>query len=193
MAKTWLTKKERKNYYETKAICEPCADYCYTLSELTDEEVSQISALKKQYGEDFINHLESVFDDPDVVSDLFYGDGVDIDTENVYHQYRFTIHEVDGEKVRSRSQLIQLSDENYAKLLAWHLFDQHLVINTLFHHDEALCKEIMRKAIYAYSDEIGIECHTPFVITMDEALADAKQMMQEHNIPPSDGYRIIYV
>ena len=185
LAKSYLAKKERKNYYETKSYEEPDPGYSYVLTELSDEEVRQIRALKERYGEDFVNHLEEVFDDEDVISDLFYGENyVDIDTETVYHKYRFRIHEIGKEdKLSSRPVLIQLLDEDYAKLLVWHIFDEHLVINTLFYRDEALCRKIMREAMLSFClEDDFFMISDPFVVTMDEALSDAEQIRQENDI-----------
>ena len=188
MAKAYLAKKERKNYYESKGICEPYADYVCMLVELSDEEVSMIRPLKEQYGEDFVHHLKEVYEDDDTISDMFYGEPVDIDLENAYHQYHFTIREVNDEKVSSRQILIQLTDEEYSKLLAWHLYDSHLVLNTLFYRDEQLCKRIMRESMrYVCHDECPL-ISNPFVLTMDEALADADEIRKENGLTKSMGY-----
>lgn len=193
MAKAYLTKKERKNYYESKGICEPYADYACMLVELSDEEVSMIRPLKEQYGEDFVHHLKEVYEDDDTISDMFYGEPVDIDLENAYHQYRFTIREVNDEKVSSRQILIQLTDEEYCKLLAWHLYDSHLVLNTLFYRDEQLCKRIMRESMRYFDEELGIMCSIPFVLTMDEAIADMEQILKDNNLEKDSAYRVLPV
>ena len=193
MAKAYLTKKERKNYYESKGICEPYADYACMLVELSDEEVSMIRPLKEQYGEDFVHHLKEVYEDDDTISDMFYGEPVDIDLENAYHQYRFTIREVNDEKVSSRQILIQLTDEEYSKLLAWHLYDSHLVLNTLFYRDEQLCKRIMRESMRYFDEELGIMCSNPFVLTMDEAIADMEQILKDNNLEKDSAYRVLPV
>ena len=193
MAKAYLTKKERKNYYESKGICEPYADYACMLVELSDEEVSMIRPLKEQYGEDFVHHLKEVYEDDDTISDMFYGEPVDIDLENTYHQYRFTIREVNDEKVSSRQILIQLTDEEYCKLLAWHLYDSHLVLNTLFYRDEQLCKRIMRESMRYFDEELGIMCSIPFVLTMDEAIADMEQILKDNNLEKDSAYRVLPV
>ena len=193
LAKAYLAKKERKNYYESKGICEPYADYACMLVELSGEEVSMIRPLKEQYGEDFVHHLKEVYEDDDTISDMFYGDPVDIDLENTYHQYHFTIREVNDEKVSSRQILIQLTDEEYSKLLAWHLYDSHLVLNTLFYRDEQLCKRIMRESMRYFEDELGIMCSNPFVLTMDEAIADMEQILKDNNLEKDSAYRVLPV
>lgn len=191
MAKAYLAKKERKNYYETESFGEPYPDSVYVYTALTDDEVKQIRTIKERYGkEEFVKHLNEVFDDEDVISDMFYGDPIDINLDQVYHMYRFAVHQVcsDG-KVISYNVLIQLSDEDYSKLLAWYLYDEHLIINTLQYRDEELFKLISHKVIYHISDD-GFLMHTsPYAITMDEAEEDSKLIAQENAIPRGEGYR----
>jgi hypothetical protein len=188
LANEFLATKERKNYYETKSFCEPYDEYVGMLVKLSDDEVSQIRSLKERYGQDFINHLQEVFDDEDVISDMFYGDPVDIDLDYVHHQYTFTLHEVNGEKVSSRQVLVELSDKEYAKLLAWHLYDGHLVMNTLFYRDENLCRRIMRETMRYVCDDCAPIISNPFVFTMDEAQADAEMIRKAHNSVKEAGY-----
>ena len=188
LATEFLATKERENYYETKAIYEPIPDYSYMLTPLTDDEVRQIKALKERYGEEFIDHLDEFIDDPDVISDMFYGEPVDIDLETIHHQYKFSIRSIQGEKVSSRSILVELSDEDYSKLLAWHLFDSHILMNTLFYRDEGLYKKIMRETMLYHTIEDIVIVDDPFIVTLDEALADTAQILSTHNITPSSGY-----
>ena len=188
LATEFLATKERENYYATKAIYEPIPDYSYMLTPLTDDEVRQIKALKERYGEEFIDHLDEFIDDPDVISDMFYGDPVDIDLENIHHQYKFSILSIQGEKVSSRSILVELSDDDYSKLLAWHLFDSHILMNTLFYRDEGLYKKIMRETMLYHTIEDIVIVDDPFIVTLDEALADTAQILSTHNITPSSGY-----
>ena len=185
----FLAKKDRVNYYETSSYSDFTDENVGMLVELSDEEVSKIRDLKARYDKDFVNHLGEVFDDEDVISDMFYTDErLDIDIDTVYHEYRFTLSEVDGDKVSSRQVLIQLSDEEYTKLLAWHLYDSHLVINTLFYRDENLARRIMREAMrYKCDDDAPLLSH-PFVIAMDEALADADQIRQDNGLTKSPAF-----
>ena len=188
MAKAYLAKKERTNYYESKGICEPYPDYALALAELSDEEVRKIKELKDHYGEDFVNHLNEVINDPDVIHDMFYGDPVDIDLEHIHHQYVFNIRTVRGEEVSSRQILVELSDDDYSKLLAWHLYDSHLVLNTLFYRDEELCRKIMRESMRWVCDDIAPMVTDPFVLTMDEALTDTELIRKENNLTKSSGF-----
>lgn len=193
LAKKFLSKKDRVNYYESRGIAEPYADYACMLTPLTDEEVRQIKEVKERYGEDFVEHLNEVIDDPDVISDMFYGDPVDIDLETIHHQYKFTIRSVRGETVSSREVLVELSDDDYCKLLAWHLFDSHILMNTLFYRDEELYKKIMCDAMRWLSDDGIVMVDAPFVITMEEALADTEQILKENNLTQTEGYRVLFV
>jgi len=193
LAKTYLAKKDRVNYYETSSYSDFTDENVGMLVELSDEEVSKIRDLKARYDKDFVNHLGEVFDDEDIISDMFYTEErLDIDLDFVYHQYHFTLSEVNGDQVSSRQVLIQLSDEEYAKLLAWHLYDSHLVINTLFYRDENLARRIMREAMrYKCDDDAPLLSH-PFVIVMDEALADADQIRQDNSLTKSSGFVGLY-
>ena len=188
LATAFLANKVRTNYYETKAIYEPYPDFVTTLAELSDEEVRKIRDLKHHYGEDFVNHLNEVINDPDVIHDMFCGDAVDIDLEHIHNQYVFNIRTVHGEEVSSRQILIELSDEDYCKLLAWHIYDSHLVLNTLFYRDEDLCKKIIRNSMRWVCDGEAPMFSDPFILTMDEALADTDLIRQEHNLTMSPGF-----
>ena len=193
LAKEFLSKKDRVNYYESRGIAEPFADYACMLTPLTVEEVRQIKEVKERYGEDFVEHLNKVIDDPDVISDKFYGDPVDIDLETIHHQYKFTIRSVRGETVSSREVLVELSDDDYCKLLAWHLFDSHILMNTLFYRDEELYKKIMHDVMCWLSDDGIVMVDDPFVVTMEEALNDKEQILKENNFTQTEGYRVLFV
>ena len=188
MAKTYLAKKERVNYYETLGYDEPYPDYVGIYTAISDDEVAKIRELKERYGEEFTDHLNEVIDDEDVIHDMFYGEPADIDLDTVYHLYRFTLSEVHGDKVSSRNILIQLSDEEYCKLLAWHLYDSHLVINTLFYRDEELARKLMRSSMNYFFDEICPMIDYPYVIVMDEALDDADIIRKENGLTKENAY-----
>ena len=92
LATEFLPKKERKNYYEFKVIQEPFAEYLVAQNELSDEDVKRLHELKEKYQETFVEHLSEALDE-DTIDDLDCGDElVDIDFDNVQHQYRFKVH-----------------------------------------------------------------------------------------------------
>lgn len=190
LANEFLATKERKNYYETKGYCETYDDNAGMLVELSDDMVSQIRILKERYGQDFVNHLNEIIDDEDIISDMFYGDPVDIDLDYVYHQYSFKIHELkpDGSTAVFDCN-IDLKDEEYARLLAWHLFDDHLTINTLRQRDGNLYNTIMRGIDGHYYQEEGyLWVDNPYVATLDEAKADSEAIIRQHDIQRGGGY-----
>lgn len=129
----------------------------------------------------------------DIIYDLFSGEPVDIDLENAYHKYRFIISEVDGDKVKSHNISIQLSDEEYSKLLVWHLFDSHLSINTLFFRDEKLAKKIMLEAMRCECHNRTLDVDHPFVIVIDEALSDVEQILKENGLRKGEGYPALFI
>ena len=195
LATEFLAKKERKNYYEFKVVQEPFADYVFPLNELSDEDVKHLRELKEKYQEAFVEHLSEALDE-DTIDDLDCGDElVDIDLDNVQHQYRFKVHHLkqDG-TVCSYDRLVMLTDEEYARLLAWHVFDNHLIINTLRYRDSNLYNRILREVdLYYWEDGIAIMQDDPYLVTMDEAKADAEMIMKENGIKQSSGYLCISI
>ena len=118
---------------------------------------------------------------------------VDIDLDYVQHQYRFKVHHLkqDG-TVSSYDRLVTLTDEEYARLLAWHVFDNHLIINTLRYRDSNLYNHILREVdLYYWEDGIAIMEDDPYLVTMDEAKADAEIIMKENGIKYTSGYLYI--
>ena len=193
LANEFLATKERKNYYEFQVI-DYESDYAYYSYELSDEEVEKIRQLKVKYPEDYGNHLDEVFDDPDVVEDYSGGeDLVSIDTDNILHKYKFMSHEIRNDKTTTTPMLIILTDEEYARLLAWHLYDEHLTVNTLYYRDEALYKKIRRGVDWQHSDGMCIMCCYPYTVSMDEALEDAEEIRKIHNIKKSGGLVGIFI
>lgn len=191
LANEFLATKERENYYSFEAIDENHPDYIYYSNPLSDEEIAQFRALKEKYGDKFVKHLDEVYDDPDIIHDFTCGcDIVDIDLEHTTHQYTFKIHELrpDG-TVYSHNYKIELSDEEYAKLIAWHLYDEHCTINTLRLRDAKLFDTIMRRADWYFYEDGWFYCaDTPYLITFEEAKADAEVIIKQHNIKRTGGY-----
>jgi hypothetical protein len=195
LASEFLPKKERKNYFEFKVIEEPFAEYVCYLNELSNEEVERLRELKAKYQEAFVEHLSEALDE-DAIDGLNCGDElVDIDLDYVQHQYRFKVHHLyqDG-TVRSYDRMVTLTDEEYARLLAWHVFDNHLVINTLRYRDSSLYNWILRGVdLYYWEDGIAITQDDPYLVTMDEAKADAAMIVKENGIKQTSGYLCISI
>ena len=195
LAKEFLAKKERKNYYEFKVIQEPFAEYVTTQNELSDEDVQRLRELKEKYHEAFVAHLSEALDE-DTIDCLDCGDElVDIDLDNVQHQYHFKVHHLyqDG-TVHSYDRMVTLTDEEYARLLAWHVLDNRLIINTLRYRDSNLYNRILREVdLYYWEDGMAMMVGEPYLVTMDEAKADAELIMKENDIKQTSGYLSIFL
>ena len=193
LANEFLSTKERKNYYDFEAIDEECWENVIYANALSDDEVAQLRTLKEKFGKKFVEHLDEVYDDPDIIHDLTCGcEIVDIDLDHVAHRYACKIHELkpDG-TISTYNQDVELSDDQYSKLLAWHLFDVHLTINTLRHRDNDLYLAVMRGIDnYYYQIEGYYWVDNPYVATLDEAKADADTIMHQHDIQRDGGYLI---
>lgn len=191
LATEFLATKERKNYYGFKALDEELMEEFVYNNILTDKEVASLRALKQTYGKDFVKHLNEVFDDPDIIHDFTAGAEIlDIDLDYVMHEYAFVIHELkpDG-TVLDVPCSVELKDDEYARLLAWHLFDDHLTINTLRQRDMNLYNTIMRGIDGHYYQEEGfLLVVNPYVPTLDEALADTETIIRQHDIKRSSGF-----
>lgn len=93
LANEFLVTKERKNFYEFECIDEMFdKSVCYA-NELSDDEVSKINQLKEKYPDNYVLHLNEIFDDPDDICNFSEGQElVSIDTDYVMHKYAVTIY-----------------------------------------------------------------------------------------------------
>lgn len=190
MAQDFLTTKQRNSFYRFTALDDNFdREYC-CYNELSADDVARLRALKDHYGDSFVRHLDEVFSDPDIIHD-FTGGGeiLDIDLDHVHHYYGVSLHELqpDG-TVHTIHTSVAFSDDDYARLLAWHLYDEHLVINTLRYRDRKLYDTVLDGADLYHTDIDG-DClfvSNPYLITLDEARADADLIVRQHNIQ-SDG------
>ena len=195
LAKEYLPTKERKKYYYFKTITEPYPDYTYYIQPIEDDELIALKALKEKYGEQYTKHLDEVYDDPDVISDFLCGDEfIDVDLDTVTHMYTFKTHEVKPDGTISSSNCsVELNDEEYTQLLAWHLLFKHTTINTLRYHDRKLYDSIWREVDHRVSDLGCIMKDYPYTVTLDEVLADVDIIKRQHNIESSEGYGFLNV
>ena len=182
LAQNYLATKERTPHYEIRSISDCCpADGWCNLQSFSKEEMAQLLALREKYGkEEFYNHLDEVFDE-DTLHDLIYGSetiGFDLDTE--YYMYSFTYHQVTPKGLVTGKVKINLLDETYARLVALHLENKDLTINSLRYADKNLYDIVTRgfDQNFCY-DDIYQVCD-PYTITMDEAREDAQKIREQH-------------
>lgn len=193
MAQDFLTTKERKNYYSFTALNDGFdSEYCCD-NELSADEVARLRALKDKYGDAFVGHLDEVFSEPDVIHD-FTGGGeiLAIDLDNVHYHYGVSLHELhpDG-TIHTVSTSVALSDDEYARLIAWHLYDEHLTVNTLRYRDRKLFDTVLDGADLYHTDIDG-DCFfasNPYLVTLDEAKGDAETIVRQKGIKRDGSYR----
>lgn len=103
--------------------------------------------------------------------------------------YSFDSHEIRGNITVTKTILVELSADNYARLLAWHLYDEHLTINSLFHRDQSLYWWVMRGIDSYYCHDGYYETDVPHTITMKEALDDLAEIIIRYNVERDGSYR----
>ena len=191
-AKEYIATKERTKYYSFNSMDSSFQEASY-LETLTDENVAYVREQKEKYGADFAKHLDEILDKifegdiPFLLADL--EKIVDIDIDHIYHKYTFKIYEIDSdEKVYTHKQNVELSDEDYATLLAWMIYDEHLTMNMLRRHDSSLYNTIMREIDAYYYNGDGFEVDNPYVAVFDETQTDADAIMKQHDIRRTGGY-----
>ena len=192
LAEEFLTTKERKNHYRFTAYYDLINEEVVISNILEDEEVAKLRALKEKYGEEFVKHLDEVFDDQDRIDEFSCGQELlDIDLDHISYYYKFMIHEVkpDG-TTYSRPAWVELNDKEYTTLLAWQLHDKHFNMNLLRICDNDLYGTIMRATDNIFRDPEGFwMCmDNPYAVTMDEVKADVETIIKTHGIEQNEGY-----
>ena len=182
LAQNYLSTKERTPHYEIRSISDCCvAEGWCNLQSFSDEEMAKLYALREKYGkEEFFNHLDEVFDE-DTLHDMIYGsEVVDFDLDTEYFKYAFTYHQITDKGVTSGKIQINLGDETYVRLLALHLENKDLTINSLRYADRNLYELLTHCVDYhfCYDDEYYVS--SPYTITMDEAREDAQKIREQY-------------
>ena len=179
LAHNYLATKERTPHYEIRSISDCCpADGWCDLQSFTDEEMTQLLALREKYGkEDFFNHLDEIFDE-DTLYEIAPGEIINFDLDSVYYMYSFTCHELTDDGVKDKTVEINLTDETYVKLLALHLGNKDLNINSLRYADKELYEIVTRMVDGTFCDECAYYAFYPYVITMDEIKDDAQKIRE---------------
>ena len=174
LAKDYSQKKCRKTYYKITFIYDCSSKYKWThLEPFSDEEVTKLLALRKKYGEDdFFRHINEVFNEKRLHEVApFEVAGIDLDTH--CYKYEFKYHQITDKGVSSDSVMIKLTDETYIMLLALHLQNVNMTINSLRHSDKSTFNYILNEVDDYFTLDFHYEAKYPFVITMDEIKADA--------------------
>lgn len=193
LAQNYLATKERTPHYEIRSISDCCpADGWCNLQSFSEEEMTQLLALREKYGnEEFFNHLDEIFDE-DTLHDMVYGSEViSFDLDNEYYMYSFAYHQITDNGVTSGKVKLHLEDETYVRLLALHLENKDLTINSLKYADENLYEVVTRGVDYNFCYDGIYEVCAPYTITMDEARADAQKIREQHPEKFSDMHGMV--
>lgn len=175
-----LAEKTRKNYYEIITWDEESSQEIRLLEEFNEKELDALRKLREKYGKkDFAKHLDEVFADPDVLSDLGGGqDIVDIDLDTIYHQYRFSGHKLAGNQLYSHESWVEMTDEQYIQLLSLCVRDSGMNVNKLKYADIDLYNLIVR-GVDSYLVYDGFyTSDAPYLITMDEINEDVVKVLE---------------
>ena len=193
MAQNYLATKVRTPHYEIRSIsdCCPADGWCNLLS-FTEDEKRKLLALREKYGkDDFFNHLDEVFDE-DTLHDMIYGSEVisfDLDTE--YYMYDFVYHQITPNGLVTGKVNIHLYDETYVRLIAHHLENKDLTINSLRYADKDLFDIVTRGVDCNFCYDDIYEVSDPYTITMDEARADAQKIREQNPDSLWDNHGIV--
>lgn len=181
MAQDFLASKVRTPHFEIRSITDCCpAEGWSNLESFSNEDMTKLLALREKYGKkDFFNHLDEIFDE-DTVYELAAGDIFDFDLDTEYYMYTFTYHQITPRGVVTGKVKINLYDETYVRLLALHLENKDLTINSLRYADKDLYDVVMRGIDQHFCYDGIFQVLDPYTITMDEAKADAQQIRELH-------------
>jgi hypothetical protein len=94
--------------------------------------------------------------------------------------YNFVYHQITPNGLATGKVKINLYDETYVRLLAHHLEDKDLTINSLRYADKDLYDIITRGVDHNFCHEDVYKVHHPYTITMDEAKADTQKIRELH-------------
>ena len=179
IATGFLATKERKNYYLFTARRDKRdTGYSY-LDVLSDSDVARLRPYKDRYGNACISQLGELPDPPFAIPN--YGDGwetIFIDIDKVYHRYDVVLHELHSDfHTYSTKTKVTLSDDQYARLIAWHLYDEHFTMNRLRHLDRRLYDAVICETDRYYRNHFGGMATDPYLVTFDEAKADSELIL----------------
>lgn len=182
LANDFLAKKKRKNYYEIIALNNDNLMELRFLQDFNDDDIKALRELREKYGkDDFVEHLDEVFTDPDEIYDFTCGyEILNINLDKPFHQYRFARHELIGDSLQKSETLVELTDEWYVRLLSYCISDVEMNMNKLRYADKALHSILIKEVDnYLCDDGFFMGCN-PYLITMDETKEDANQILAEN-------------
>ena len=141
-------------------------------------------SLKKtieKYGIENINkHLDEVIEDEDYRSDLFPDNISEINFDTEYNVYEFTMYlmKKDG-SLKSQKIGVEWTSELYAHLLTLCVEDPGMNFNKLHYADKDLYLNLLYSVDSNNCDDGFYDSDLPYLLTMDEAMADADEIRKK--------------
>ena len=195
-AKEHFSSKTERNFYRVNALNEDfLEEVCYH-QEFSPEEVAQLRDLRAKYGEEeYLKHLIEVFEDEGIIHNLSGGDEIiSIDLDSPMRKYRFQVRFFNEEKTYSRQAMVELSEDEYVRLLALRIDDNHMNMSVLRHIDAALHDKILKDVEWQCASDDGfLMCPDPFLVTMDEVNEDAEVVKGKHPEFVHTGFKVYFV
>jgi hypothetical protein len=157
-----------------------------SLVALSDAQKQGILALREKYGEkDYLEHMSEVITDADELHDMCLGyelESIDLDTP--HYKYRFSRYEMEEDgHLLVHEMWIEMSDEEYNELLSLCVIHRGLTLNKLHYCHRSLYEALVCRIESSLQDLEGFfMCDRPYLVTMDEVMEDAKQVLVKQNI-----------
>ena len=175
------TKPKNRVYPITHHLEEFSGEYV-RYSKFEPEELASLKRVIEKYGMENINeHLEEVIEDEDWRYDVFPEYITEIDLDLEYNSYHFTMHSMkrDG-NLHSRDINVELTIKDYSRLLELCVNDSSMNFNKLKYADEDIYQKLLR-AVEGYNreDVYFYVAPEPYLITMDEVMADADEIRKK--------------
>lgn len=183
IARTYLAVlKERTQYYQIKYICSNDGIEFWTgMQAFSDAEMASLKRLRDKYGDSqFFNHLDDAFD-PKTLNEIAPDEIVHFDLDDPQYLYDFNCHFLTPEGMQTLPVKVQLSDETYAKLLVALLADCRLNINKLKYANKEVYDQITHEVDLNFASGGIFSAKYPYLITLDEAIADAQKIKEYYN------------
>lgn len=182
-AREYLSRKDRKPSLEIKCSDDECQAPCGQLCQFTYDQVEKLKVLRSRYGaKNYLDFLEDVFPDHDDIPEVLLDDNiVCINLDTLYYEYKFAIHELRGDKLEKQIVKVEMTDDEYVRLLALCIEDGHMNFNVLKYADKGLYSKLGLQIdgwVSYLPDDFSVMY--PFLVTMDEVKHDADQVAKIH-------------
>lgn len=178
----FLKKKPKNRIYLIRYLLEEYSDVFLKFSRFEPEELESLRQVIEKYGMENVNdHLDEVIEDEDYRSDLFPEYITDIDLDSEYNSYQFTMHYMkrDG-SLHSRKIEVEWPLNDYARLLELCVADPSMNFNKLKFADEEIYNKLLRDTdCYNIEEGYFFVGSEPYLITMDEVMADADEIRKK--------------